>query len=246
MAFISVRRLITISVLTAAILAGVLRADATAFPDDAFYFDGKEMRGALSTKRCAQSGWSPAWQAELKEGKIVGHLMTDARNNEPNMMRKPQPFSLLVREDGTFGSKQGDGPHRLWLRWWAPHNSKYSERGSKSGRAHEYSGRKPKYQWVSGKVLKNGDIKIRVDWGAPVNSKSFCYGKAYFRNDIPDTKKISNAIEADPNLCSGDLKSFQDLAASHIKKLKEAGNIPKKKDYGFLNFRLRRLYNGKC
>ena len=69
---------------------------------------------------------------------------------------------------------------------------------------------------------------------------------AYFRNDIPDTEKISLAIKSDSNLCSGHLKAFRQLAADHIKRLKKAGGSPKSTDYKFMNFRLKRLYMVAC
>ncbi len=224
----------------------LFKANAADFPDDAHFFDGKTMRGHLKEKGCRKSSGAPSWSADLVEGKVTGFLMSSTRDNEPGKAYMPQHFSLPVRKDGTFGKTGGEGPQRLWLRWWAPKSSQYSSTGSRSGQAHKYVARKPKYQWVSGKVLKNGDINIHVRFGAPAHSGSFCSGYAYFRNDISDEVKITMAVEKDPELCSGDLKAFKKRASDHIQNLKKAGSISKGKDYGHMDFRLRRIFTGKC
>jgi len=166
----------------------------SAAPDDAQTFDGSQMRGYIDAVGCRKltdgSTWKPDWNADYTEGKIVGSMITGRRDNEPAMQLTPQNFSLPVGDDGTFGASSGDGPHRLWLRWWASSSSGWGSNSANSGRAHEYSGRIAKYQWVSGKVSKNGDIYVHVRWGT-TDGHGSCDGEAYFKKTPAGDGKTS-------------------------------------------------------
>lgn len=215
-------------------------------PDNAQFFDGQKMTGKIYSRGC-RSTWSPDWQADLIDGKLVGHMMSSRSDNEPDMAQKVQKFSIPVEADGTFGARSGKGPHRLWLRWWASSKSGYGSKspGKNKRMAHKYSGREGKYQWVSGQVLKNGDIKIYVKWGTSLGHGT-CDGKAYFKNSISDEQKIMAAIENDPKICEGDKTEFDGRKDAQIQSLKADGSISKGKDFSNLDFRLGRLYKAKC
>lgn len=215
-------------------------------PQTAHYFDGKNMTGTIRPSGCRSTYASP-WVAKLIDGKVVGHMMSAASDNEPEMRSRPQKFSLPIRDDGTFGSLSGDGPHRLWLRWWASTKSGYGSNspGSNKRNAHKSPIKEAKYSWVSGQVLKNGDINLKVRWGTSLGHGS-CSGNAYFINGTSDEDKIMTAVKNAPNICSGGKAALKDKSADLIKSLKAEGAIDKSKDFDALDFRIGRIYAHKC
>ena len=113
-----------------------------------YIFDGHKISGGIKEYGCRKhQGGDPLFVATLNGDTIEGSMKSAGpRDNEIGMALVPQHFSLAIRDDGTFGSDHGDGPSRLWLRWWASKSSGYGSNTSKS--AADYSGRKGKYQWV--------------------------------------------------------------------------------------------------
>jgi hypothetical protein len=214
---------------------------AVAGSEPLFIFDGKEMRGSIKPSGC-RSDYRPPWNVDYVDGKIVGSLLSaGSDNDDPSLTKTPQHFSLPVSEDGSFGATSGDGPHRLWLRWWASKSSGY---GSSSGKsAANYSGRKAKYQWVSGKVHKNGDIQVRIKWGTADNHGA-CSGKAFFKVGTDPSTTISNWIDANDQVCSKNVKEFTKALKKQIEEFRDDELIDSELVYS--KFLIKKLYKKNC